>query len=126
MKQSIQKQRGLTLTGLIFVGGLLFMLAILGMKVAPDYIEYYTTLQNVRATAQDPGLKDAGVAQIRGAYLKRLQISGGGIVKPEDLDISKEGGDVVISFSYSKKIPLFSNINLLIDFEGSSAAAPSN
>jgi hypothetical protein len=125
MKPSIRKQRGVTLTGLIFFGGLLFLVAVLGIKVAPDYAEYYTTLANVKATAQDPTLQGAGVAQIKGAYLKRLQVSGGGTVKPEDLDIIKDGSEIVISFAYSKKVPLFHNVSLFIDFEGTSAAASS-
>lgn len=122
MKQTLKKQRGLSLISLIFVAGVLIMVALLGMKVFPEYMEYFTTLQNVKATAQDPGLRGASVAQIRGAYLKRLQVQGGGMVGPDDLDISKEGSEVVISFAYSKKIHLFSNVNLLIDFEGTSAS----
>ena len=41
--------------------------------------------------------------------------------KPEQLDISKEGGEIVIAFSYEKRIHLFYNVNLLIDFNGSTA-----
>lgn len=126
MKQSIRKQRGISLIGLMFIGGLLFFISVLGIKVAPDYVEYFTTLANVKATAKDPALSGAGVAQFRSAYLKRLQVSGGGTVLPADLDISKDGNEVVISFSYSKKVPLFYNISLLIDFEGSSASSSSN
>jgi len=125
MRQSIRKQKGVTLVGLIFVGGALILLAVLGMKVTPDVLEYYTTLGNVKATAADPALRGAGVPQIRAAYLKRLQVAGGGTVGPDDLDVSKDGGEVVISFAYSKKIHLFANVSLMIDFEGSSSATPS-
>lgn len=125
MRQSMRKQKGVTLIGLIFVGGVLIMAAVLGMKVAPDVMEYYTILGNVKATAADPGLRGAGVPQIRAAYLKRLQVAGGGAVGADDLDISKDGGEVVISFAYSKKVHLFANVSLLLDFEGSSAGAAS-
>jgi len=36
----------------------------------------------------------------------------------DDLDISKEQGEVVIAFAYSRKIPLFGNVSLCLDFEG--------
>ena len=36
-------------------------------------------------------------------------------------DISKDGNGVVISFGYERRIPLFYNISLVIDFEGSSS-----
>ena len=57
------------------------------------------------------------------AYLKRVEIDGAGSVAPDDLDISKEGNEIVISFAYPKKIPLFGNVSLLVEFEGSSSAA---
>jgi hypothetical protein len=42
-------------------------------------------------------------------------------VTPQDLDITKEGGELVISFKYEKKVPLFANVSLVFDFEGSSS-----
>ena len=40
---------------------------------------------------------------------------------PGELDISKEGGEVVISVAYAKKVPLFANVALCIDFVASTA-----
>ena len=34
---------------------------------------------------------------------------------------SRRGGRIVIEFSYEKRIPLFWNVSLLIDYKGSSA-----
>jgi hypothetical protein len=36
--------------------------------------------------------------------------------------VTKDRGNVVIAFAYEKKVPLFSNISLVIDFAGSSGA----
>ena len=41
-------------------------------------------------------------------------------VKPQDLEITKEGGEVVISFAYRKEIPLFANVGVYMDFAASS------
>ncbi|MGA8879275.1 MAG: DUF4845 domain-containing protein [Azonexus sp.] len=41
--------------------------------------------------------------------------------KPEQLDISKEGGKIVASFDYDKRIPLFANVSLVINYKGSTA-----
>ena len=120
MRRSTRRQRGIGLVALMLGGGLFFFVALLGMKVAPDVLAYYTVLKNVNATAHDPGLGASSVSQIRGAYLKRTQVEGGSPVAPEDLDVSKEGSEIVISFAYSKKIPLFANVSLVIDFAGSS------
>lgn len=120
MNLTIRRQRGVGVLGLILGGGLIFFVALLGMKVFPDVLGYFTVIKNVKATAHDPGLSGSSVSQVRSAYMKRTQVEGGSPVTAEDLEITKEGNEIVISFAYSKKIPLFANVSLLIDFEGSS------
>lgn len=113
-------QRGVSLNGLL-IGGVIFALvALLAMKVLPEWIEYGKIAKVVKATAADPVLKDASVAQVREAYSKRADIDVIKSVTAQDLEISKEGNDLVISFAYSKKVPLFGNASLVFDFEGSS------
>lgn len=121
MRQMLYKQKGITLTGLLFVGVGLVLVAVLFMKVVPSVSEYYTTLDIVKATASDPSLSSAGMAQIRSAYQRRMLVADVESVGPEDIDIGKEGGSIVISFSYEKRVHLFRNVSLLIEFSGSSA-----
>jgi hypothetical protein len=118
-----KNQRGITLLGLLLIGFVLVIVAVVGMKVVPDYIEYYSILKNVKAVAGDPGLKSGSVSDIRLAYAKRANIDQISSVTHQDIDITKEAGQVVISFAYAKKIPLVANISLVIDFEGSSAGS---
>ena len=92
------------------------------MKVLPDWIEYGKLVKVLKATAADTSLKDASVAQVRAAYARRAEIDEIKSVTPQDLDITKEGGELVVAVSYAKKVPLFSNVSLVFDFEGSSAA----
>ena len=42
------------------------------------------------------------------------------VITSNDLEITKDGGDVVISFAYKKEVPLFSNVGLYIDFDANS------
>ena len=118
-------QRGVTLISLIIVGALVAMVAVVGIKVAPDVIEYFTIVKDVKATAQDPSIKGATVAEIRRAFQRRAQIDGINAISENDLDISKEGNEIVISFAYSKKVPLYGPVSFLIDFQGSSSGAGS-
>lgn len=117
----IHKQRGVTLTSLIAICFALILVAVLGMKVAPDVIEYLAIVKAVKATAADPAARGAGVAEVRNVYNKRRSIDNITSVAPSDLDITKEGNDIVIAFSYTKRIPLYGPVSLAIDFEGSSA-----
>lgn len=115
-------QGGVTLGGLLTVCIVLGLVALLGMKLTPDVLEYFAIQKTIKAIAQDPALKDAGVSDVRKSFDNRAPIDRIESIKGEDLDISKEGGQIVIAFAYPKKIPLFGKVSLLIDFEGTSAA----
>lgn len=113
-------QRGVSLNGLMFGGVLIAVVALLAMKTVPEYMEFGTIVKAAKATAGDPGLKDASVQQVRNAFSKRAEIDNIRAVDPKELDITKEGGELVISFAYERKIPLFYNVSLLLNFEGAS------
>lgn len=119
MNLNRNRQRGVGLSGLLFWSVILALLALLGMKLAPAYIDYFSILKAVKTVAmQAPGKT---VSEIRMDFSKQEQIGYFKDIKASELDISKNGNEVVVSFSYEKRIPLFLNINLLIDFQGSSA-----
>ena len=115
----MKRQRGLTLTALLVWGLIISLVAILGIRVAPEVIDYYKIKKDVKATA----LNSAGktVPEIRSIYSRYADVDHISTVTAADLDITKEGSTVVISFAYEKRIPLFANVSLLIDFEGSSS-----
>ena len=117
----MKSQRGLSLNTMMIGSAVLAVFALLGMKAVPPWIEYANVLKAIRATAADGSLKEASVAQVRTSYGKRAEIDNVQSVRPEDLDITKEGGELVISFAYTSKVPLFKNTSLVFDFEGSSA-----
>jgi hypothetical protein len=119
----MHRQRGVTFLGLIVAAIIVIFVALLGLRVAPAYIEYFSVKKAVTGIAASPDSKGT-VMDIRKAFDKRAQIDDITVISAADLDISKEGGDVVISFAYSKKVPLFSNVSLYFDFTGSSAASP--
>jgi len=114
-------QRGLSLNALMLGGGVLAVLSLLAMKSLPPWIEYGNLVKAVKGTAGDASLKDASVAKVRDAFTKRADMDDVKSVTAADLDITKEGGELVISFKYEKKVPLFGNTSLVFDFEGSSA-----
>jgi len=117
---NVRKQRGLSMIGLLAVCVVIALAALVGMKVAPEVIEYYSILKSVKATAQDPASRSATVTEIRRNYDTRSSIDDVRSITGADLDITKEGNEVVISFAYSTKVPLAGPVSLVIDFEGSS------
>ena len=123
MKASRKRQRGLALSGLILLGIVVVLVAIAGIRILPSIIEYYTIVEDATAVARDPASKTATVADIRKAFDRHAEIDDVSSIRGRDLDVSKEGNEIVLSFAYTKKIPLTARVSLLIDFEGSTAGS---
>ena len=112
------RQLGLSLGGLIFGSIVLVFVILLGLKVGPQYMEYFTAKDAISAIAKSG---ETAPAEIRKSFELRQAIDNIPSLKPSDLDISSAGGQVVISFAYRKEIPLFANVGLYIDFQASSS-----
>jgi Tfp pilus assembly major pilin PilA len=114
-----RKQAGVSLSGLLVAAFILAVVALLGMKVVPEVIEYFQIVKAVKSITSDPGPKNS-VADVRKAFDRHATIDNISSIGAQDLDITKEGGEVVVSFAYEKRVPLFGNVSLLLYFEGSS------
>ena len=115
----MRKQSGLSLFGMLIVCIVIVIVAIGGLKVVPAYIEYFQIKKAVSGIVSSGEARRSTPVEIRAAFERRRVIDDFEAVTGKDLDITKSGNDVVISFSYPKRIPLFANVNLLIDFAAS-------
>jgi len=113
-----RKQLGVSLGGLLAGGFILIFVALLGMRLAPSYLEYFTIKKTLNAIASEK--RGASPADIRKTFDQRATVDDISTVKGSDLEVTKEGNEVVISAAYRKEISLFANIGLYIDFAASS------
>jgi hypothetical protein len=116
----MRKQRGISMFGLLIVCIVIVLVAIGGLKIAPAYIEYFHIKKAVAGIMQSGDARRGTVADIRAAFERRRAIDDFDAVSGRDLEITKEGNEVVVTFAYPKKIPIFANVSVLIDFSGSS------
>ncbi|MCH9639480.1 MAG: DUF4845 domain-containing protein [Betaproteobacteria bacterium] len=114
---ALRKQEGISISGLMFWVVILVLIAILGMKVAPAYIENSAIEKVFNAIVNDDSLQNATASQLRQSFIKRAQIDRIEVVTAKDIVINKEKGKTQLSVNYTVLIPLFSNISLHIDFE---------
>lgn len=114
-----RRQRGVTLIGLLFWGGLLAVSAVVAMKVFPTVLEYYTVQRVVdRIAAGNPSTVPQVRQEFDKATLVEYSIQS---VKSSDLTISKDANDrVVIEFAWDKEVDLFGPVYLLIKYRGKS------
>jgi hypothetical protein len=114
-------QRGMTAIGWVVVLALVLSYVFIGIKIVPTYIEFFS-LEKVLATmAKDPSFPAMSAKEIRESFSRRATIGYITVVGSEDLDISKENGENVVSVEYSQKIPLIYNISVVIDFSASTS-----
>ncbi len=114
------QQRGISLSGLLIWSVVLVMVAILGMKLAPVYIEYATIQKALVGIASDPNFKDTTPRQIRESFLKRSQIDDIRAVTGNDIEIKKENKQRILEVNYSVTVPVVANISLFIEFNATS------
>jgi Tfp pilus assembly protein FimT len=116
---SFRRQRGLSLMGLLFWGAVAAVTAVVGMKVFPTVLEYYTVQRVVdRIAAGNPST----VPQVRQEFDRATAVEYSiQSVKSSDLVVSKDGNDkVIIEFAWDKEIDIFGPVYLLIKYRGKS------
>ena len=116
----MKRQRGVTFVGMVFIAGLIVFVAIIGLKLIPAYIEYATVVNHLRGIARSPDARGASPKEIQAMFKKRAQIDAIDVVKGDDIEVEKEGDQVVLRANYSTKIKLFGNLSACIDFVASS------
>ncbi|HXF77355.1 MAG TPA: DUF4845 domain-containing protein [Usitatibacter sp.] len=116
----MRQQRGLSLINLIIGLAVVGFLAIMGAKLVPAYIEYFK-VKKIFAAMEQAGDTKGTVGEIRKAYQRRNTIEDVHSVSEQDIEISKEGGETVLSANWSAKVPLVSNVSACIDFSVTTA-----
>jgi len=115
MKNLSSKQQGASLTSMLFVGGVLAFLGVVGAQVIPTYVEYQTIGKAVEKASQSDSIAD-----LRNVFDKAAHIDNIKSITAKDLEVSKAGEKWVISFAYSKEIHLGGPAFLLLKYTGRS------
>jgi hypothetical protein len=114
MLSTARTQRGLSLVGLVFVGLIVVALLALGFRIVPAVVEYIAIERAVQKIKNEA----TTVRDIQAAFDRHATIDDITAITSRDLDITKEGDRIVISYAYQKKIPVLDNVSLVIDFAG--------
>jgi Domain of unknown function (DUF4845) len=114
------KQRGISLMGTIITLAVLAFCGVMAAKLLPAYNEYWS-VKKIFSTMDQGGMTKGSVREIRYAYEKLNGIEDVKSVRGEDLEISKEGGEAIVSATWSVRVPLVANINACVDFYATTA-----
>ena len=121
----MRKQRGVTMIGWIF---LLIPMAIVlygGIRVGPEYFDYYKLVTAMKETASalesDESLTPAS---IRSALQKRFDTGYVEAVKSSEVNISKVEDGWEMTAEYESAVDLFGNMSILLDFTKTVSITP--
>jgi hypothetical protein len=112
----MNKQRGVSLLGLLLISAVLIAVVIIGFKLFPAYTEYLTINKVVNEIARNPEQRGS-VKEIQASFDRRAAIDNIKAVGGKDLDIGKQGDRVTIRATWSVKVPLFYNVSACLDFD---------
>jgi hypothetical protein len=115
----MKRESGIGMFGMLIVCIILVIGAIGGMKVVPAYLEYFNIKKAIVGIVDSGEARRSTPAEIRASFERRRAIDDFESVTGKDLEITKSGNDVVVSFAYPRRIQLFGNVSLLIDFAAS-------
>jgi Tfp pilus assembly protein PilE len=113
---ALARQRGITLLGLLIVGGILGFFGIVAAQAIPSVSEYLSIKKSLKTIA-NMGL--GTVAEIQTKFDATKHLDDIKTLSGKDLIITKRNDKTVIAFAYQKEIPVIEPVFVVIKYAGS-------
>ena len=114
-----KQQRGVTFIGMLFIAAVVIFVAIVAVRLIPPYIEYFT-IKKILVSMRNAGeLKTSTPKELRSSFDRRATVDNVTAIKADELEISKEGEEAVVTAAYSVKVPVMGNVSACMDFSTS-------
>ena len=114
------RQSGISFIGFVFVAAVVLGLALLGFRVAPSYIEYFT-IEKILHQMTAEGTEGLTLTEARRSFDRKASADYIESVSPSDLELTKQGNVITLSVSWTQTLHLFGNVSLLLDFTASAS-----
>jgi hypothetical protein len=109
------RQSGLTLIGFLFVAAVVVVIGLVGFRVLPSYIEYFS-VKKALAGALDDAV-DGQPATVRRFFERRISAEYIDSIDWRNLEVTKQNNQIVGTIAWENRLPLVYNISLLLEFE---------
>ncbi len=113
------RQKGLTLIGMVIVLAVVGFFAYAAMKLIPAYTEYFGVVKSMKAVANEPNASTVTIEEIRRnlnlnfsvQYVDEASIPANGI------KLETQGGARKLHIEYDKFVPFLYNVSLVVHFD---------
>ena len=119
MAASKRAQRGLSMIGFLFVAAVIVVVAIVGFRMVPSYVEYFTVQSAVEKALRDA--REPTLPVVKKSFEKYIAADYIDSVTAADLNVVKEGNVVTASVAWQKQLHMVGNVSLLLDFDVSAS-----
>jgi hypothetical protein len=114
------RQHGLTIIGFLLVAAVVVIFVVVGARMVPAYIEWYSVQKALDKSLMD--VRDPTAAnELRKSFDRYLATDYIESVRASDVEVTKDGNVVTASVAWTRILPLFSNVSLYLEFEAKSS-----
>ena len=122
MRKAVGKtQAGLTILGFMLVAAVVIIFAMVGFRVVPSYIEYYSVKKSLDDTMRSGNADPSNMVAFRSELARRLQTSYVENVKANEVIVQRVGNQMVAEIAWERRLHMFGNAYILLEFEARSA-----
>ena len=110
-------QRGLTIFGFLLLAAVVVIFAMVGFRVVPSYVEYYSVKKALDDTMRGGNVDPNNLAAFRAELARRLQTSYVEDVKSADAVIQRVGNQITAELAWERRLHMVGNAYILLEFE---------
>ncbi|APZ43316.1 DUF4845 domain-containing protein [Acidihalobacter ferrooxydans] len=107
----------MSLISIILLLGVIGVLATIGARLIPVYINYYNVRSIMQEVAKSPGIGNKNFSQVFYAIQTRLTINNINSVTEKDISMKTVGNQTTLAVKYTVETPLLGNVDALVHFD---------
>jgi hypothetical protein len=111
-----RKQQGVSIVGFVFVAVVIVAVAMVGFRVTPAYIEYYS-VQKALQRSLDEARDRGSTREIQIAFQRFADSGYIESVRGADVEVTRQGNEIVASVAWTRKLHMVANASLFLEFE---------
>lgn len=111
------KQRGMSAVGWLLVLGLIGFFSLIGLRLMPMYLEYFSVVSSMESLRNDSEIKSKAPSEIVQLLMRRLDVNNVRNVKPNHVKVTSKGGTLTVMVAYEVRTPLMGNLSAVATFD---------
>jgi hypothetical protein len=114
------RQGGLTMTGFLLTAIVAVAVVMIGFRMVPPYIEYFT-VKKVMGRTLEESKQPFSLYQFRRDFDLKASADYIDSVQGSDIQVAKEGNNLVATATWTRTLHMVGNVSLLLEFEATVA-----